>query len=311
MKAPLRQLAIITRPEAEEAVADALAAEFGEIPCLTTDLATGRVTAALFQAVPDARVTSTRARLRAVVARVRQAGGDPGPARLVVRRVPPRDWSESWKRHFRPIDLGGILLVKPGWSRRKPRAGQAVVQLDPGLSFGTGQHPTTHFCLEQVVRCRPRKGAASFLDVGTGSGILALAAARLGYDPVEALDFDPDCVRVARENAVLNGVGDRVVPQLADITRVPRRPRRTFDVVAANLIHDLLVAERDRITARVKPGGSLILAGILVPQFPAVAAAYAEAGWRCVRARTVGEWRSGLFRRPGASGAGLPAVPGG
>lgn len=297
MKVPLRQIAIVTNPGAEDAVAAALAEEFGEAPCLSTDLATGQVTAALFQAVPAARVTAIRARLRGLVSRVRQAGLDPAPARLVVRQVPARDWSESWKRHFRPLDIGGALLVKPTWSRRQPRAGQATVLLDPGLSFGTGQHPTTHFCLEQLVRCRPRTGAASFLDIGTGSGILAIAAARLGYDPVEAFDFDPDCVRVARENAALNGVDHRLVPSLADITRVPRRPKQVFDVVAANLIYDLLIAERDRITARVKPGGSLILAGILATQFDAVSEAYAAAGWRCVRARTVNEWRSGLFRR--------------
>lgn len=297
MKAPLRQLAIVTGPAAEDAVAAAMEQEFGEVPSLTTHLATGEVTVALFQPIPAARVTATRARLRAVAAQVRQAGLDPAPARFVVRQVPARDWSESWKRHFRPLDIAGALLVKPTWSRRRPKAGQATVLLDPGLSFGTGQHPTTHFCLEQIVRCRPRDGSASFLDIGTGSGILAIAAARLGYDPVEAFDFDPDCVRVAAENAGLNDLAGRVVPQLADITRVPRRPKQAFDVVAANLIHDLLIAERDRITARVKPGGSLVLAGILATQFTAVAGAYAAAGWRCVRARTVNEWRSGLFRR--------------
>jgi ribosomal protein L11 methyltransferase len=210
--------------------------------------------------------------------------------------VQARDWSESWKRHFKPIEIGRSLLVKPTWSNRVPKSGQQLVLLDPGLSFGTGQHATTHFCLTQVAKLRRAGERQSFMDMGTGSGILAIAAAKLGYAPVKAFDFDPDAVRISAENTELNGVTGAVELTQADLTKMPRGSKEKFDVVCANLIYDLLIAERDRILARLAPDGSLVLAGILATQFKAVEKAFAGAGLKLVTAKTDKEWRSGLFR---------------
>lgn len=296
---PLRQVSLTVGPVAEEPAVALLERVTGEVPGVYADALTGAVTASVYAPLEDAAVAPLRGALRAAL---RAAATDTGiefqPAVVRIRRVPDRDWAESWKRHFRPIDLAGRLLVKPTWSRRKPRAGQGVILLDPGLSFGTGQHATTHFCLDQLVRLRDGDRRQSFLDAGTGSGILALSAARLGYGPVEAFDFDPDCVRIAGENAALNGLSDQVRIRRADVTRLPMRAGRGFDVVAANLLADLLISERDRLLARVAPGGVILLAGILVRQFPAVAAAYKAAGLKPLKAVTQGEWRSGAFRRP-------------
>ena len=110
-------------------------------------------------------------------------GLDIGPGSISLKRIRQEDWAESWKLHFKPVVIGSALLLKPSWSRRRPRKGQAVVVLDPGLSFGTGRHPTTAFCLRQLVARRRRAEAQSCLDIGTGSGILAIAAAKLGYAP--------------------------------------------------------------------------------------------------------------------------------
>ena len=138
------------------------------------------------------------------------AGGlDVGPARVSCRRLGRQDWAESWKRHFPPLAFGGRLRIQPTWSRGRARAGEALVRLDPGLSFGTGHHPTTGFCLAQLVRARRPSQPQSLLDAGTGSGILAIAAAKLGYTPVHAFDFDPQALRVARANARLNRVGGK------------------------------------------------------------------------------------------------------
>jgi ribosomal protein L11 methyltransferase len=213
-----------------------------------------------------------------------------------VRTIRTRDWANSWKRHFKPLDIAGRLLVRPSWSRRRPGPGQVEVVLDPGLSFGTGQHPTTAFCLEQVVRHRPGREPRALLDVGTGSGILAIAAAKLGYAPVEAFDFDPTAVRAAAENVARNGVADRVRLRRRDLTRLPRTSREQFDVVCANLLADLLVRERGRLAARVKPGGILVLAGILAREFPAVRAAYEELGFKKLAGRHINEWESAAFR---------------
>lgn len=293
MNKPLRQIAVVTLPDAEEEVAALLEQRFGQTPAIHFDVATGLSTVSVYQSLPEKQVTTTRATLRAALGELRTAGWNVGPAR--IRQVPARDWSESWKRHFKAMDLGPRLLVKPTWNRRKPRPGQAVVLLDPGLSFGTGQHATTRFCLEQVVALRKPKEAQSLLDAGTGSGILAIAAARLGYAPVSAFDFDPESVRIAAENCILNGVESLVDLQQADLTRLPKRSAVRYDVVCANLIYDLLIAERDRLLARLKPGGTVVLAGILETQFPQVKAAFTAAGLRQVSARTQGEWRSGAF----------------
>ena len=169
--------------------------------------------------------------------------------------------------------------------------------LDPGLSFGTGQHPTTRFCLEQLVAARRNEQEQCFLDMGTGSGILAISATKMGYRPVEAFDFDPDAIRIARGNASKNQVSRRVRFTTQDLSRLPLKPARRSDVICANLITDLLLAERPRVLTRLAPGGTLVLAGILRSQFAAVRRAYESAGLKLKERRTENEWESGAFVR--------------
>jgi ribosomal protein L11 methyltransferase len=289
--------------EAEEPVAALVERLFGQAPALYTDDDTLITEVSVFLKSAREFSAARRTWLARELGKLRADGVPLGRTRIKVVTLPRRDWVEAWKRHLKPLDIAGRLLVKPTWSRRAPRPGQAVVLLDPGLSFGTGRHPTTAFCLEQVVRLAPARNGGppgkprSLLDIGTGSGILAIAAARLGYAPVEAFDFDPEAVRVARANAALNGVATRLKPARRDLRRLPRTPGRCFDVVCANLLADLLLAERERITARVAPGGTLVLAGILATEFDQVRAAYAANGWRVMAQNTVKEWCSGAFRR--------------
>ena len=129
------------------------------------------------------------------------------------------------------------------------------------------------------------------------SGILAISAAKLGYAPVEAFDFDPEAVRVARDNARQNRVAEAVRIAQRDLTKVPRASRTRYDVVCANLIFDLLIAERERVVNRLKPEGVLVLAGILATQFPRVVEAYARAGMQLVATKVEKEWQSGSFVR--------------
>ncbi len=297
VKPILRQVAIVTNDQAEDAVYALIERVTDVTPGIHTDVHTGVVTVSAFLPLPDSDVANLRRDLRDGLRTVVDAGLDPAPATLRIRKVPARDWAESWKRHFKPVAIGRQLLVKPTWNRRKPVVGQAVVLLDPGLSFGTGQHATTRFCLAELVRFRDPTQPQSLLDAGTGSGILALGAVALGYSPVEGFDFDPDCVRTAVENTALNQMTGRVEWSVADVTRLPRRVPARFDVVCANLMHDLLIGEADRLVARVKPGGLLVLAGILATQFPAVEAAYRALGWNGVRTQVEGEWRSGSFAK--------------
>jgi ribosomal protein L11 methyltransferase len=173
-----------------------------------------------------------------------------------------------------------------------------VIDLEPGLSFGTGHHPTTRFCLESIVRFRPStRHVPSFADVGTGSGLLAIAAVKLGYRPVRALDIDPVAIRVAQANARRNGVRRSIRFRLDDLRRDPRVwGWGQHDMVCANLEADTLIRAGRRLVRLVKPGGWLVLAGILSREIPAVAEAYRELGWVLARRRRGGEWTSGVFQ---------------
>ena len=292
---PLWKLSIATSAEAEDAVAELLAEASGQPVSSYTDVETQQTLVATYLQARPAWSRGWRADLQERLRRAEVAGLHTAPGRVSLVRVRWEDWAESWKRHFKPIHIGSALMVKPSWSRIKARKGQAVIVLDPGLSFGTGQHPTTAFCLEQVLKQRRIGQAQSFLDIGTGSGILAIAAARLGYGPVSAFDFDPESVRAARANVRQNGVADRVRIARRDLTKPSGQPPGKYPVICANLISSLLLSERERILAHLGPGGILVVAGILKEEFGRVQAAYEAAGLRLIASRTRGEWRSGAF----------------
>jgi ribosomal protein L11 methyltransferase len=169
------------------------------------------------------------------------------------------------------------------------------VVLDPGLSFGTGRHPTTAFCLRQLAARRRPGAAQSCLDIGTGSGILAIAAAKLGYAAVDAFDFDAEAVGIARANARRNGVAALIRVRRQDLTKLPRQSAQQYSLICANLISSLLMAERDRILARLCADGVLVVAGILEGEFAQVQRAFETAGLRLVASRTQNEWRCGAF----------------
>jgi len=293
--APLWKISTVISTEAEEAVTELFEKLFGQPASVYTHQETGRTTASVYVSDSGANINQRRDELIRGLDHIRRCGLEIGSGRVIVKKVRREDWAESWKRHFKPFQVGCALLVKPSWSKRQPARKQAVLVLDPGLSFGTGQHPTTRFCLEELAARRPVGDSRSFLDIGTGSGILAIAAVKLGYSPVECFDFDPEAVRVARANARQNGVADKLRLSRRDLTLLPSSRSPQFDLVCANLIYDLLIDQKARILARLKPGGALVLAGILRTQFPAVRQAYAQAGLKLARSRAEKEWRCGVF----------------
>jgi len=295
---PLLKVSVFTMVEAEEAVAALMERLFRQTPALYTDESTLVTEASVYCASATAWTPAREAKLRAGLRQIRAQGLAVGPTRIRVRSLRARDWAESWKKHFRPIAVGNALLVKPSWSRRRARAGQAVVVLDPGLSFGTGQHPTTGFCLSQLAALRVPGQALSLLDVGTGSGILAIAAAKLGYHPVRAFDIDPAALRAARANAGVNGVASRIDFSRADLTRLPAAFQARYHVICANLLAELLVAQAPKIVSWLRPGGRVLLAGILATQFPAVQSTYEQAGLKLALAKADKGWQSGLFVLP-------------
>lgn len=304
----LHSIAIVTTPEAEDAVAELLLRTTGESAIVTHDRVTGHSTAAVFSenggkwSVPGTGTTPLpriRTLLRAGLDAIAACGLETGLGRIACHRVPATDWRESWKKHFKPLAIGRHLLIRASWHKRRATPGQAEIILDPGLSFGTGQHPTTEFCLREIVRLRPRPGgpAASLLDVGTGSGILAIAASLLGYTPVTGFDFDPEAVTVALENAAANHPPASLTLKRGDVTRLPRNPRTRHAVVCANLTADLLLRHADLLAAHVAPGGHLVLAGILATEFDAVRRAFQRLGLTPARDVHRREWHSGSFHK--------------
>jgi len=292
----LWRISVATTLEAEDAVAELLEAVLGESPSSYFDLEHQASLVSAYCQQPGPPAPGVRGKIRDGLTCIQNCGLNTGSGKITIERVKPEDWAESWKRHFKPIEIGRSLLIKPSWSRRRPKKDQAVVILDPGLSFGTGQHPTTSFCLREVANYAEKGTVRSFLDIGTGSGILAIAAAKLHYQPIFAFDFDPESVRVARTNAKINGVIKKIRLTQEDATRLRLRPAKRHDLVCANLISNVLVAERKRIIAQLNKGGTLVLAGILKTEFEMVRTAFVTLGWELVGTEVRNEWQSGSFR---------------
>ncbi len=291
----LWRISIATSAEAEEAIIELFGRLFPQPASVWANAETKASVVTVYCTRQAEWNASKRDALKQGLATIRACGLDTGLGRVEAKSIRREDWAESWKRHFKPIAIGSRLLIKPSWSRRKPVEGQAVVILDPGLSFGTGQHATTSFCLRELTRSRRAQQSQALLDIGTGSGILAISGAKLGYTQVEAFDFDPDAVASAKANARHNRIEPRIRLHRRDLTKLPFKSTRRFDVVCANLTYDLLLAERQRILNRLQPDGVLVLAGILQTQFSQVQSAYEKAGMELIRSRLEKSWQSGAF----------------
>jgi ribosomal protein L11 methyltransferase len=282
---------------ASDAVAEILGNQWGCSTASYTHAEGQQTQVSLYLPERPANWRRRRAALVAALQSLEKAGLPVGSGRILLRRLPRENWAESWKRHFHPIEITRRLLIRPSWSRQRARAGQAVIELDPGLSFGTGHHPTTAFCLKQLVTRRLSGVSQSLLDLGTGSGILAIAAARLGYEPVRAIDFDGEAIRVAQRNAQKNGVRRRVLFSHADIARLPHEPAQKYSVICANLVAPLLLENIGPILEHLEPDGVVLLAGILKTEFGAVRSGYEAAGLRLLTVSRQMEWASGVFQR--------------
>jgi ribosomal protein L11 methyltransferase len=205
-----------------------------------------------------------------------------------------QDWLEGWKQYFSPFEISPRLAVTPSWVDFQPAPGQAAVILDPGMAFGTGTHGTTYTCL-QALDASLAPGQA-VLDVGTGSGILAIAAAKLGAGRIVATDNDDLAVRVARENAALNGVADRIDFRVADLLAGVDGP---FDLVLANILAPVIQLLVPQLLAVLPAGALFISSGYILSQEPDIRAALDAAG-HAVLARYEREgWVTLVSRRNG------------
>ena len=202
------------------------------------------------------------------------------------------EWSTAWKKYYHPTPLGKRLVVCPTWEEYSPAPGELVMRLDPGMAFGTGTHHTTRLCaqlLEETVApgCR-------VLDLGTGSGILSIAAVLLGAREAVGVDIDPVAVRTARENAAMNGIGpDRFRPLQGDLLHDPALAAEMgegFDLIAANIVADVILALAPAFPRHLKPGGKAVCSGIILPRKEAVMAGLAAQGLEILEVREADGW---------------------
>lgn len=217
----------------------------------------------------------------------------------MVSKVSSEDWSNNWKTNFKTVRVGRRLLIVPSWEEAQPRPDDIVLHLDPGMAFGTGGHETTRLCLELLERIMdemPTLISPSVLDLGTGSGILAMAAVQLGAGRVCAVDIDPQAVEVARENLAANGLAGQVEFSTTPLESMTAN----FDVILANILAEELVRLAPHLTERLAAGGMLVLSGILAEKESLVRKGFAPYPLDYLETYHDGEWVAVLYRKGSA-----------
>lgn len=212
-------------------------------------------------------------------------------AEIETGEIRDEDWKLSYRRHFQTENVGTRLVIVPAWEKI-PEGDRLAVVLDPGLAFGTGKHETTRACLEYIdeIALSP-EGPSSFLDMGCGSGILSIAAKKLGFNPVAGFDVDQEAVDASRENAQANGVDVDFMHFGLGLNA--EAPFEAADTVVANILGPLLIRFAGEIAPFAKK--NLVISGILNELYPEVVAAYEAFGFKERSRKTIGEWTSGLM----------------
>lgn len=202
-----------------------------------------------------------------------------GPLTFTVQTVREEDWATAWKEFYHPQEIGKHLLICPSWQSCAPKTGQVVVQMDPGMAFGTGTHESTKLCLEALNALAEKNGgrveADRVLDIGCGSGILAVSALRLGAKQAEGVDIDEVAVKTATENATLNQVEDRASFQVGSLTD---KASGQYDIIFANIVADIIISLASEIPKFLTDTGSFITSGIIEERAEEVKGALLSSG---------------------------------
>ena len=215
-----------------------------------------------------------------------------GALTLTVGSIREEDWANNWKQYFKPFRVGERLVVKPTWEDWNAAPDDLVIEIDPGMAFGTGTHETTALCIELIERYY-RGGR--LMDIGTGSGILAIAAALLGARDVYAIDIDEDAVRVARENVRQNGLEDAITVEKGDLLK---GVRGTYDFAAANILAPVICMLATPLSDYLTPGGTFVCSGIIREKRDDVYNALIQAGYRILDERSRGDWCAFAAQKP-------------
>ena len=241
----------------------------------------------------DERLEATKNQLEAALGHMRLMYPMPTPA---YRKLQADDWAEAWKAHYKPLRIGERLVVRPLWIEVELASDDIEIALDPGMAFGTGTHPTTQLCLEALEGLI--KPAQDVLDLGSGSGILSIAAAKLGAGRVLALDIDEIAVAATCENAQVNGVSHKIIAERGSLESVLSSARR-FDLVIVNILARIIIElTGQRLGEIVRPGGKAIFSGIIDSQVGEVEEALRMTGLQPYARRQIGDWMLVEAERP-------------
>lgn len=220
-------------------------------------------------------------------------GMDLGKLTVETSGLGDQDWAEYWKKQYKPFKVGSHMVIRPSWTEYQPADGEKVIEIDPGLAFGTGTHETTNLCVTLVEKYV--KPGMKVIDVGTGSGILAIAAAHMGAASVLATDIDEMAVKVARENAEKNGFAQKIECRQGDLLKAVNEQG---EVVIANIIADVIIQFAEPVKKHVTPGSAFICSGIVAEREGDVRAALEQAGYQDIEVLHQGEWVAMACRRP-------------
>jgi ribosomal protein L11 methyltransferase len=222
----------------------------------------------------------------------------------VFRQIADQNWMEAWKVHYKPIPIGRRLMIVPAWMD-SPQPDRIPIRINPGMAFGTGTHPTTQLCLELLEGCIPDQSKTNptfeIIDVGSGSGILSIAALKLGASRALAVDIDPESIANARENARLNGIGDELLIGRGSVAEILHGDfaLRHAQLVLANILAPVIIRLLEAgLATLAEPGGVLLLSGILAEQEAAVLQAAQRAGLILADRRLSGDWVAMRLHKP-------------
>ncbi len=218
---------------------------------------------------------------------------DYGTLILDTRSVPDEDWAELWKKYYKPLRAGEHFIIKPSWEPFQSGDGDRIIELDPGMAFGSGYHETTVMCLTLLEKTV--FPGSQVIDVGTGSGILAIGAAMLGAGHVLAIDIDRDAVRVAGQNVEHNRVSETVSVQEGNLLD---RVSETCDICVANIIAQVICSFAKPLRAHIRPGGCFLCSGIIADRDEEVRIALLSSGYEITEVLHQGEWVAFCARVP-------------
>lgn len=241
---------------------------------------------------PDDRLPGRVERFRLELEKMKASRSGYGSLFLECKSVNDQEWKDVWKKYYKPFYACDHLVIKPTWEEFTPAPGDQVIEIDPGMAFGSGTHETTGMCmalLKENVR-----GGESVIDVGTGSGILAIGAALFGASDVLAIDIDPDAVRVAGENVAHNRVDGIVRVQQGDLLK---QTDAVCDICVANIISDIIIMFAGGLRNHIKENGLFICSGIVRERGPEVREALLKAGYTILEEVQRGEWLAFVSRR--------------